>query len=111
MTCPLSAPHSPPKTFRELEHYKTSQKEARKFCCTLDEKKKELPNFDPNTHEDPEYKYIYRRDWYHFGFWNTLLVTSTLVLLLGLMLYIVSCLFVEVFEMIMFVLCYCCRKK
>ena len=68
----------------------------RRFCCTLDEKKKELPNFDPNTHEDPEYKYIYRRDWQHFGFWNTLLVTSTVVLLLGLMLYIISCLFVEV---------------
>ena len=33
MTCPLSAPHSPPKTFREFEHYKASQKEARKFCC------------------------------------------------------------------------------
>ena len=62
----------------------------------MDEKKKELPNFDPSTHEDPEYKYIYRRDWHHFGFWNTLLVTSTVVLLLGLMLYIISCLFVEV---------------
>jgi len=120
MTCDGHGSFSPPKTFREFEHYKNSKEEDRKFCCssittrfccTFDEKKKELPDFDPNTHEDPEFSYLYRSDWHHFGFWNGLLVTATIVLILGLMIYMISCIFVEVFEMIIYVLCYCCRKK
>lgn len=120
MTCPELGSQSPPKTFREFEHYKNSETEDRKFCCgsitsrfccTFDEKKKELPDFDPSTHEDPEHTYLYRSDWHHFGFWNALLVTSTIVLILGLMLYMISCIFIEVFEMIIYVLCFCCRKK
>ena len=67
-----------------------------RFCCTFEEKRKELPDFDPNTHEDPEFSYLYQSDWHHFGFWNTLLVTATIVLILGLMIYMISCIFVEV---------------
>ena len=33
MTCPKLGTQSPPKTFREFEHYKNSEEGDRKFCC------------------------------------------------------------------------------
>merc|ERR1711997_994359 len=44
------------------------------------------------------------------GFWSWLMLSSLCILLFGMMVYLTSCIFVEIIDMVMYVLCCCfCR--
>ena len=72
-----------------------------RFCCSLDEKLRELPDFDPEEGEsgggvikEVDVEVV---GWFDgFGFWSWLIISSMSILLFGLIIYMASCVFVEV---------------
>jgi len=131
MTCPLKvAERETPLTFRQFKDDLNSRPGDQKFCCgqidqrfccSLEEKLRELPDFDPASVASPEEPVGVPEieievvpaggGWFDgFGFWSWLILSSMSILLFGLIIYMASCVFVEIIDMIMYVLCCCfCR--
>lgn len=121
MTCPIKGgQRETPTSFRQFKDDLNSSPSDQKyccgdidtrFCCSLDEKLKELPDFDPIRDDDDGHQTSYHSSWYdHLGFWSWLMLSSLCILLFGMMVYLASCIFVEILDMVMYVLCCCfCR--
>jgi len=126
MTCPLNRERETPLTFRQfkddLENSQNNQKFccgeiSQRFCCSLEEKLLEVPDFDPSKDDDdveeaPSEEVIeVNVSWYDgFGFWSWLLFSTMCILLVGIIIYMASCIFVEILDMITYVICCCfCR--
>ena len=65
----------------------------------MDEKLRELPDFDPEGESGGVIKEVDVEvvGWFDgFGFWSWLIISSMSILLFGLIIYMASCVFVEV---------------
>merc|ERR1712218_394859 len=80
MTCPIKGgQRETPTSFRQFKDDLNSSPSDQKyccgdidtrFCCSLDEKLKELPDFDPIRDDDDGHQTSYHSSWYdHLGFW------------------------------------------
>jgi len=120
MTCPLKKwERETPSSFRQFKDDLASRSKDQKyccgeitnrFCCSLEEKLRELPDFDPSQSNEVVFEDGGR--WYeNLGFWSWLFISSLAILMFGLIVYLASCIFVEILDMIMYVLCCCfCRS-
>jgi len=67
-----------------------------RYCCSLEGKLGELPEFDPSTvTDDPLTIYRFEK-WYHFGLLTYLIIFATTIIILGLILYVSGCVIANV---------------
>ena len=89
LKCPDQA-KGPSNSVREiLDNLNTEDSEQKfccgdienRFCCGFTEKVREIPGFDPGTHEDSSVRYRFRHHhgYGHFGFLSTRFVEIVLI--------------------------------
>lgn len=66
-----------------------------RFCCSLSEKLREIPGFDPASHYDQSVRYRFRHQG-HWHFWHYLFFMALSVLFIGFISYIFGCMIFEV---------------
>lgn len=120
LTCPYEASRAA-LSVDELRDNQLSREEDQKYCCgdkkhryccSLEGKLRELPNFDPsNTNDDDPHTVYHYQSWYQYGWFTYLLIFSMTVIVFGLIFYIFGCVIANVLECIYWVLCSCCGKK
>ena len=106
LKCPDQA-KGPSNSVREiLDNLNTEDSEQKfccgdienRFCCGFTEKVREIPGFDPGTHEDSSVRYRFRHHhgYGHFGFLSYLIGFGLFVLCTGILFYCFGCVIVEV---------------
>lgn len=109
MSCPAES-RGPSKNVREMvDNLKSGDDEQKfccgsaseRFCCSFQEKVKEVPDFDPQTHMDDSVRYRYHGP---LHFWHYLFIFGLTILVLGLIGYLFGCI---AFELI-YCICCCC---
>ena len=67
-----------------------------RYCCSLEAKLRELPEFDPDSTKDDALNIYRYQKWYHFGWFTYLLIFAASIIILGLIFYLSGCVIANV---------------
>jgi hypothetical protein len=102
MKCPTEATAKADSTREFLDNISTEDEEQKfccgqssdRFCCSLAEKLREIPGFDPESHHDRGTRYRYQSG--HWGFWHYLFLMAMVFFSVAAITYIFGCVIFEV---------------